>query len=405
VVIRRFEILNLQSTIRNRKMPIPLKYNLRSLFVRRAGTAMAVTSVAATVAVFVAVLALSQGIERVFALTGHPLNIVVIRQGSQVEGSSSLPIPIVQDLRYLPGIAPDSRGAPLVSPELLVLAFLARADGSTAANISLRGTSATGLLLRDQVRLVAGRMFRPGLRELIASRTVAGRLGLSLGSRARIGVNDWEVVGLTEASGSAYASELWGDVGAVANAFTRTQMYSSVLLRALDDAAAGELVRRISGDRRLHLQARLESDYFREQMRSSMPVKGLGMFLAVMMGVGSCFAAMNAMYATVAYRSREIATLRVVGFSRGAVLLGFLLESALLAGVGGLLGCLLALPVHGISTGTLNLLTFSEITFAFRITPRLLLEGLVFSLVVGVFGGLLPARLAAWRPLVSGLRS
>jgi putative ABC transport system permease protein len=379
-------------------MPVPLKYNLRSMFVRRAGTAMAITSVAATVAVFIAVLALAQGMERVFALTGHPLNIVVIRQGSQVEGSSSVPVPIVQDLRYLPGIACDSRGVPLVSPELLVLAFLPRSAGDQA-NVSLRGITPIGFALRGEVKLVEGRMFRTGMREMIASREMASRFSLTIGSRVRIGRDDWLVVGITDASGSAYTSELWADVGAVANAFNRTEMFSSVLLRAQDADSASRLTSRISDDRRLHLQARPEPDYFREQMRNSMPIKALGAFIC-----GSCFAAMNAMYATVAYRTREIATLRVLGFSRRAVLMAFVLESALLAGVGGVIGCLLALPVHGISTGTMNWMTFSEVTFAFRITPALMLDGVIFSIVVGVLGGLLPARLAASRPLVSALR-
>jgi len=253
--------------------------------------------------------------------------------------------------------------------------------------------------------LVEGRMFRAGLRELVASRTMARRFALRLGATVNLGRSDWQVVGLTEAGGSSYESEFWADVAAVADDFNRAEMYSSVLLRAADAAAAAALVRRIADDRQLHLQARLEADYFRDQMRSSMPVKALGSFIALLMAIGSCFAAMNAMYATVAYRAREIATLRVLGFSRLTVLAAFLFESALLALAGGLLGCLLALPVHGLSTGTMNFYTFSELTLYFRITPPLLAEGLVFSLLVGIAGGLLPARLAAWRPAATGLRA
>ncbi len=385
-------------------MPLPFKYNVRSLLVRRAGTTMAVASVAATVAVFVVVLSLAQGIERVFALTGHPLNLVVIRQGSLVETNSSILVPTLQALKYLPGIARDGKGEPLVSPELIVLVTLARAGGDTTL-VSLRGTTPAGLALREQVRLVEGRMFRAGLRELVASRTMARRFALRLGATVNLGRSDWQVVGLTEAGGSSYESEFWADVAAVADDFNRAEMYSSVLLRAADAAAAAALVRRIADDRQLHLQARLEADYFRDQMRSSMPVKALGAFIALLMAIGSCFAAMNAMYATVAYRAREIATLRVLGFSRLTVLAAFLFESALLALAGGLLGCLLALPVHGLSTGTMNFYTFSELTLYFRITPPLLAEGLVFSLLVGIAGGLLPARLAAWRPAATGLRA
>jgi ABC-type lipoprotein release transport system permease subunit len=385
-------------------MAIPLKYNLRSLLVRRTGTAMAIISVAATVAVFVSILALVYGLENVFALTGHPLNIVVIRQGSQVEGSSAVSVPTLQTLKYLPGVARYGDGQPLVSPELLVLAFIPRAGGDKT-HVSIRGTTPAGMALREQVRLVEGRMFRAGLRELLASRTVARRFNLQLGSALNFGLGDWIVVGLTEAGGSAYDSELWADVGTVGDGFNRREMYSSVLLRAADAAAADQLCRRISDDRQLHLQARVENEYFREQMRTSMPIKVLGTFIAMVMAIGSCFAAMNAMYATVAHRTHEIAVLRVLGFSRRAVLLAFLLESALLAAAGGLLGCLLALPLHGLSTGTMNFYTFAELSFHFRVTPQLLARGLLFAVAVGVIGGLLPARLAARRSLVEGLRS
>lgn len=385
-------------------MPIPLKYNLRSLLVRRAGTAMAIISIAATVAVFISVMSLVQGLERVFIVTGHPLNLVVIRQGSQVETTSSLQVPTLQTLRYLPGIQKDGRGEPLVSPELLVLVFIPRAGGAET-HVIVRGTTPAGIALREQVRLVEGRLFRGGLRELVTSRTMARRFGLALGSVIKLGRSDWQVVGLSEAGGSAYDSELWADVSAVADDFNRSGFYSSVLLRAADAAAAAELTRRITDDRQLHLQARPEPEYYRDQIRSSMPVKVLGTFIAFVMAIGSCFAAMNAMYATVAYRTREIATLRVLGFSRAAVLLAFLVESALLATAGGALGCLLALPVHGLSTGTMNMLTFAEVAFHFRVTPRIIGQGLIFAAAVGLLGGLLPARMAARRPPVLGIRA
>jgi len=385
-------------------MAIPFKYNLRSLLVRRTGTAMAIISVAATVAVFISIMALVQGLESVFADTGHRLNLVVIRQGSQTEVNSSIQVPTLQTLKYLPGIQRDERGEPLVSPELLVLVFIPRAGGDET-HVILRGTTPVGFLLREQVRLVEGRAFRAGLRELVTSRRMGRRFGLSLGSMLRLGRSDWQVVGLTEAGGSAYESELWADVAAIADDFNRTGIYSSVLLRAADPAAAAGLARRISEDRQLHLLARPEPEYYHEQMRSSMPIKVLGTFIAMVMAVGSCFAAMNAMYAAVAYRTREIATLRVLGFSRAAVLLGFLVESVLLAAAGGALGCLLALPVHGLSTGTMNFYTFSEIAFHFRVTPRIIGQGLIFAVVVGLLGGLLPARMAARRSPLLGLRA
>ena len=281
--------------------------------------------------------------------------------------------------------------------------FIPRAGGDET-HVILRGITPTGFLLREQVRLVEGRIFRSGLRELVCSRRMARRFGLELGSTIRLGPSEWRVVGLIEAGGSAYDSELWTDVSAVADDFNRSGIYSSVLLRAEDATAAAELSRRISEDRQLHLQARPEPRYYRDQMRSSMPIQVLGTFIALVMAIGSCFAAMNAMYATVAYRAREVATLRVLGFSRASVMLALLVESVLLATAGGVLGCLLALPVHGLSTGTVNFSTFAEVAFQFRITPPLMGQGLMFAAVVGVVGGLLPARLAAQKPPVLGLR-
>ena len=387
-------------------MPIPFSYNARSVLVRRAGTAMAIISVAATVAVFVSVMALASGIERVFSGTGHPLNLVVIREGSQVETNSSIQVPVFQALRYLPGIQKTAAGEPLISPELLVLVFIPRAaGGSDRAHVVLRGTTANGLLLRDQVRLAGGRFFRSGLRELVVSRTMSRRFALGIGSVINFGGSDWQVVGLTDGAGSAYDSELWTDVASVADDFNRSEIYSSVLLRAEDPPAAAQLASRIAGDQRIRLQARPEIAYFREQMRTSMPIKILGRFIAIVMAIGACFAAMNAMYASVAYRSREIATLRVLGFSRRAVLAAFVIESVLLALVGGALGCLLALPVHGLSTGTMSFYTFSEIAFHFRVTPGLLLQGLIFAAAVGLVGGFLPAQMAARRGLLDGLRA
>ncbi len=385
-------------------MAIPLKYNLRSALVRRTGTLMAVLSVAATVAVFVSIMALARGLEAAFTATGHPLNLVVIRQGAQVETNSSVEREKLQTLKYLPGTAKDELGEPLISAETQVLVFLPRSGGERA-HVLMRGVSGAGLRLRSQVNLVEGRLFKPGLREVITSRSLARRFAFELGQPLRLdGGRPWYVVGFFEGSGSAYDSEIWADVNAVADEFKRPH-FSSVLLRAVDSIAAQSLIQRISDDPRLHLQARSETEYFRDQTRASVPVKILGSFIAMIMSIGACFAAMNAMYASVAYRMREIATLRVLGFRRFEVLLSFLVESALLAIVGGIVGCALALPIHGISTGTLNFSTFSELTFFFRITPGMLAAGIAFASLMGALGGLLPALLAARGAIIHSLRA
>jgi putative ABC transport system permease protein len=385
-------------------MAIPLKYNLRSVLVRRTGTLMAVLSVAATVAVFVSVMALWRGLESAFTGTGHPLNLIVIRQGSQVETNSSVEREKLQTLKYLPGVEKDGRGEALVSAELQVLVFLPRSGGERA-NVIMRGVSQAGMALRPQVRLIEGRLFGSGLREVIVSRPLARRFAMEISQPLRLdGGTPWQVVGFFDGAGSAYDSEIWADVNAVADEFKRPH-FSSVLIRAVGPAAVNSLIKQIDEDRRLHLQARSEVGYYREQTKASAPIKVLGSFIALIMSIGACFAAMNAMYASVAYRSKEIGTLRVLGFRSSQVLLAFVVESMLLAIAGGAVGCLLALPIHGISTGTMNFNTFSELAFQFRITPEMLGLGIAFAALMGAFGGFLPALLAARRTIVLSLRA
>ncbi len=384
-------------------MPVPFRYNLRSLVVRRLSALLTAGGVALVVAVFVATLALAGGLERAFIETGHSLNVLVIRQGSLVETSSVVSRDQWQALRFLPGVPPDGRGQPVASAEVVVLFNLPRRDG-VAANVLLRGVGEHGFALRPQVRLVAGRPFEPGRRELIVAAGLARRFdGLDLGATVQLGPESWRVVGLFEAGRTAFDSEIWGDAGEVARVYDREQ-FSSALLRTTDAAARERLVARIGGDPRLKLKALAETDYYAEQTAAARPVKFIGLFMAGVMAVGAAFAAMNTMYASVASRGPEIATMRLIGFRRRQILGAFLLEALLIALAGGLLGCLVALPLHGLSTGTVNFRTFSEVTFDFRITGRLLVEGLLFAAAVGVAGGLLPAVRAARRPLATAIR-
>ena len=385
-------------------MAIPLAYNLRNLRVRFFSTAMTVLSVGLVVAVFIGVMALARGLEEALVATGEPLNVVVLRQGSQVETSSAVRRDALQVIQYLPGVAVDASGAPLVSSEVIVLLNLPKQGDVQGANVMVRGLRSKGFALRPQVRLVEGRLFRPGLREIVVGRAVAERFqNAGLGDQLRFGRSSWQVVGIFEAGRTAYGSEIWTDAAELADDFDRAD-YSSVLLRAEDPAALRSIAERISSDQRLHLKALAEPEYYAEQTKTSGPIKVLGGFMAVLMAIGASFAVMNTMYAAVARRSREIGILRVLGFQPGSILLSFLLESLVLALLGGLLGCVLALPIHGLTTGTMNFRTFSDITFAFRITPDLLLRGVGFSLAMGVLGGLLPARLASRQPMVETLR-
>jgi putative ABC transport system permease protein len=385
-------------------MPVPLAYNIRNLRVRVFSTVMTVFSVGLVVAVFIGVMALARGLEEAFVATGDPLNLVVLRQGSQVETSSAVRRDALQVIRYLPGVATDAAGGSLVSPEVIVLLNLPKRTDGQGANVLVRGLGATGFDLRPQVRLVQGRMARPGLREVIVGRSIAERFqNAGLGERLRFGRSDWTVVGIFEAGRTAFGSEIWTDVTELADDFDRAD-YSAVLLRAESPLALRAIARRIDSDQRLHLKAQAEPEYYAEQTKTAGPIKILGSFMAILMAIGASFAVMNTMYAAVARRSREIGVLRVLGFQPASILLSFLGESVLLALLGGLVGCLLALPIHGLTTGTMNLRTFSDISFAFRITPDLLLTGLGFSLAMGALGGFLPARLASRQPMVETLR-
>ncbi len=386
-------------------MKIPLKYNIRNLMVRRTSTAMTILGIAAVVAVFIGLNALSRGLQEAFVGSGEPENLIVLREGAQVETNSAVTRQGLHIIRYLDGIALSDRGEPLVSPEVVVLVNLRRRSDNEPVNVLVRGVSPAGYPLRPGLRLVAGRPPQPGRRELIASRTMAERFqNLGVGERVKLAKGHWTVVGLFDAGRSAFASEIWGDALEIAEEFDRRD-FSSVLFRTAGRAAQADVIRRIRDDRRLHLKAQPEPAYYDEQTKSAAPIKVLGTFIATLMAIGACSAVMNTMYASVAWRGREIATLQVLGFPRRSILASFLIESLLIAAVGGAIGCALALPIHGVSTGTANWRTFSEVVFAFRITPDMLLRGFGFALVMGVLGGILPARLAARQVIVHTLRA
>ena len=376
---------------------IPVKYNLRSLVVRRVGTMMTVGGVALTVGIFVSILAMVNGLENTYVDSGEPLNLVLLRKGSQTETNSYYD-------RSFKGIVETMNGVQAVSGEILVIINHPRLTGESA-NLIVRGISDKTFELRPKIKLVEGRMLKTGLREVLVSRSVSNRFkDGKIADTIHIGRTDWKVVGIFDASRTSYDSEIWGDYGDVAQEFDRP-IYSSLLVRCADESSLREVQQKIIDDRRLQMDAPREKEYFESQVGTAAPMKVLGYLVGIIMAIGSCFAVMNTMYAATAYRTREIATLRVLGFRRRNILLSFMLESLLLALIGGALGCVIALPMNGISTGTANFITFSEVVFQFRVTPRLVLIGLVFSTIVGTLGGFLPARLAARIPIVRALRT
>ena len=385
-------------------MAIPFKYNFRNIIVRRVSTIMTIGTIALVVAVFVALFALANGLNSSLIATGSPENVIVIRPGSQTEMSSALSKEAFQILQTLPGIARDQQDKPKASAEISVVVNLPRKEGGQSTNVTLRGVTESGFALRPGIKLVEGRTFQPDVGEAIVSRKVADRFsGMNIGQTLQLGRRNLTIVGLFDAGGTAFDSEIWSSVNDVADAFDRNG-YSAALVRAESVATRDQLISRITSDQRLKMEAKPELTYYAEQTTASGPIRQLGIFVAIIMGIGACFGGMNTMYASVAHRTREIGTLRALGFSKLAIMTSFVIESMMLALIGGVVGCLLALPVNGIATGTMNFRTFSELAFSFRITPDLLVSALIFSLVLGLIGGLLPSRLAARMPITKALR-
>ena len=384
---------------------IPIRYNLRSLRVRWRLTLATVLGVALVVAVFIMVMALARGLKSTYVTTGDPRNLLVLRSGSTAESSSQITLEELLRMKYLEGLALDEAGKPLFSPEIIVLIYLDRLNAEGGANVLVRGMGAQGLALRPQSRLVEGRLFQSGRRECLVSRRVADRFAhCRIGDSFRAGKGDWTVVGIFDAGKTAYESEIWADADEVRDAFSRN-FYGSVLMRPVDEAAAERVTQRLETDRVLSVRVLPETRYYQDQTQTAGPIQFMGGFLATIMSIGAAFSAMNTMYAAVGARTREIGTLRVLGFRRRAIYISFLLESIVLAGVGGVVGCLLSLPLNGVATGTFSWTSFSEVAFEFRITGELLAKGLLFALVMGVLGGLLPARLAARKPVLDALKA
>jgi len=394
-------------------MAIPISYNIRNLRLRKGLTVMTALGIALTVTTAIFLMALVAGLDRAFVSSGSPLNVLVLRKGSEAELSGGFDASLFPTLKTLPGIAKDSRGEPMVSGEWVVVIVLPRKDGTGEVNVTVRGMMPDGLEMRQlpgpdhrsNVELVRGRWFQTGQREVVVSQSIRDRFArANIGDAMQFGKGSWTVVGVFDAGGSAYESEVWGDVNQMASDFDRQGGFASAYLRATDPISAEALKNRVSDDQRLKLEGMLESEYYAKQTSSGTPIKVIGWVVGIIMAIGSIFAAMNTMYAAVAYRGREIATLRVIGFSRPAILTSFVLESLLLALLGAVVGIVLMLPFNGMQTGTSNAVTFSEVVFALRITPVVATSAIIFALIMGLIGGLAPAWHAARQNILSALR-
>jgi putative ABC transport system permease protein len=384
-------------------MSIPITYNLRNLVVRKTTTMMTALGIALTVAVLVADMALVEGLSTAFKTTGHPLQALVLRKGASSELGSSVTRQAFQTLKAKPGIAANNAGEPLASPEIVTVINLPSVDSPNGMNVTLRGLSQVGVEMR-QVSIKEGNWFQSGQRQVVVGKSVAKRYpNAQPGKRLRFGRGDWEVVGVMDGGESAINSEIWGDLNQISTDFNREEQLNSVLIRASDAASVNAVMNSLNDDRQLNVSAVAERQYYERQTAAGAPLRFFGILVAMIMAIGSSFAAMNTMYAAIARRAKEIGTLRVVGYSRGSILLSFVIESLMLALIGGILGCVIALPLNGVTTGIGSFVTFSEIAFNFRVGPKAVLAGIVFALVVGAIGGFFPARNAARKEILAAL--
>jgi putative ABC transport system permease protein len=375
--------------------------------VRKVSTAMTVLVICLVVTVFLFVLSLWNGVNRTLSTNASDRNVITMRVGAQSEMQSVIARDSADVIRSLPGIERGAGGQPLVSPELLFLVNVPKIDGGNT-NLQVRGTSPAGMELRPSIKIVEGRMFRPGTNEAVVSKILPTRIaGVKIGDTLKTGSYRWPIVGYFDASGSAYDSEVWTDVADL-QAQTKRPIYSIVYVRTADSDSARRYAEAVKGDQRLKFEGKTERKYFEEQMVTGAPIKVLAILVGLFTAIGAAFGAMNTMYAQVSARVREIGTLRAIGFSRRSVLVSFVLEALVLCLAGGVLGTALAFVLFNLvitkPTGTMNFRTFSEILFNFRITPPLVLGGLAFSLLMGVFGGFFPAARAARLKITTALR-
>lgn len=385
-------------------MAIPISYNVRNLIVRKATTLMTAAGIAMTVAVLLAVLGLVSGLRSAFSKTGNPLQLLVLRKGGNAELTSLFTKQQFQIVKIFPGIATSRDSTPMASIEVVSVINLPSVDNPEGSNVTVRGLSPQGIEMRH-LKILSGRWFQPGLREVVVGKSLAKRYPIAqVGKQIKFGKGVWTVAGVMDSGGGASDSEIFGDGNQVASDFNRPDTYSACLLQATDEVTAGALRKSLEADTRLNVTVLTEKEYYDAQMISAAPVQFLGFFVCIIMAVGSSFAAMNTMYAAVARRAKEVGTLRILGFTKGSIMLSFLFESLLLALIGGIIACLIVLPLNNVTTGLGNFITFSETSFNFRIGPEVMAIGLIFSMLLGAVGGLLPARQAARKEILTALR-
>lgn len=379
---------------------------LRSIGQRLGSSAVAIIGIAGVVIVFTAVLSIAEGFQAAMSEKGDPLRILILRQGADTELTSGFSGDTTRTIMDAPGIARSEEG-PVASAELFVVVGHPLKRSGTDANVPLRGISPAAMKVRPEVRIVEGRMFTPGTNEIVVGRAASQQFdGLSVGRTVRWGESSWQVVGIFDANGSVSESELWCDARVLQPAYRRGNTYQSVLVR-LESADSFQLLKdSLTSDPRLQVTVMREQDYYAEQSRVLQTIiRTIGLGIAVLMGLGAIFGAVNTMYSAVSSRTREIATLRALGFGRTPIVLSVLIEALILSIIGGIIGGGLAWAAFdGYQTATMNWQSFSQVAFAFAVTPSLLLRGLLYATIMGLLGGLFPAVRAARMPVVTALR-
>ena len=389
-------------------MPLPLVYNIRSVRERWTSSLVAIVGIAGAVGVFVAMLALARGFQATLVSSGQPDNVIVEQAGADTEMTSALDLEAVHAIENAPYIKRQGRDA-LISPEVVVVANLQlRGPQGGDANVEVRGVATRVLSVRDNVHVVQGRFFTPGLYGIVVGKhATLAYAGLELGGTVRIGPGSWKVVGIFDSGGSAFDSEVWADSNVLnANYQRPNNVFQSITVKLGSASDFDAFQQAVTHSPHLQVQALREREYYANQSRTvTTLITVLGGLVALVMGLGAILAALNTMYSAVSERSREIAVLRAIGFGSGSIVLSFVSESLLIALAGGIVGCLAVLPINGITTGTMNWQTFAHLSFAFRVTADLLGLGLLFALSMGIVGGLPPAIRAARANVATTLRA
>jgi putative ABC transport system permease protein len=385
---------------------VPLSYSIRNLWTRRLTTVLTASGMALVVFVFASILMLAQGLQKSLVETGSFENAVIIRKGSGSEVQSGIDRSQASVLEMQPEVAIGPDGHRLLAKEVVVLITLPKRGSNTASNVTIRGIGDSSLALRPQVKVIEGRMPKPGSSEIVAGQNIAKRFkGGGINETLRFGTRDWTVVGIFDAGNTGFSSEIWGDADQLMQAFRRP-VFSSVLFKLRDPSEFGAMKARIETDPRLTVEAKRENIYYVEQSEVMAKfLRILGISLTVIFSLGAVIGAMITMYSAVATRTAEIGTMRALGFQRTSILIAFLFEALFLGLTGGLVGLLFASFLQLLTVSTVNFQTFSELAFSFALTPRIVIEGLAFALMMGLVGGVLPAVRASRMNIVEALRT